>query len=62
LHRNPYFSRNLYDVYAHDLKQFALMQMNMGQEVCRRLREANNLLFGARMEMPEANIGQIILA
>jgi CRP/FNR family cyclic AMP-dependent transcriptional regulator len=53
---------NLYNVYAHDLKQFALIQMNMGREVCRRLREANNRLFGARMEMPEANIGQIILA
>jgi len=36
--------------------------MNMGREVCRRLREANNRLFGARMEMLEANIGQIILA
>jgi CRP-like cAMP-binding protein len=53
---------NLYEVYARDLKQFALIQMNMGREVCRRLREANNRLFGARMEMPEANIGQIILA
>ena len=53
---------NLYNVYAYDLKQFALIQMNMGREVCRRLREANNRLFGARMEMPEANIGQIILA
>ena len=53
---------NLYRVYAEDIKQFALIQMNMGREVCRRLREANNRLFGARMEMPEANIGQIILA
>jgi CRP-like cAMP-binding protein len=53
---------NLYDVYAQDLKQFALIQMNMGREVCRRLREANNRLFGASMDVPEANIGQIILA
>ena len=27
---------NLYEVYAKDLKQFALIQMNMGREVCRR--------------------------
>ena len=27
---------NLYEVYAQDLKQFALIQMNMGREVCRR--------------------------
>ncbi|HEU4380205.1 MAG TPA: Crp/Fnr family transcriptional regulator [Hyphomicrobiaceae bacterium] len=53
---------NLYDVYARDLKQFALIQMNMGREVCRRLREANNRLFGASMDMPEANIARTILA
>ena len=50
------------EVYARDLKQFALIQMNMGREVCRRLREANNRLFGARMGMPDANIGQVFLA
>jgi hypothetical protein len=49
-------------VYARDLKQFALIQMNMGREVCRRLREANNRLFGTRMGMPDANIGQVFLA
>jgi CRP-like cAMP-binding protein len=48
---------NLYQVYARDLKQFALIQMNMGREVCRRLREADNRLFDVRMEMPEVNIG-----
>ena len=53
---------NLHQVYARDLKQFALIQMNMGREVCRRLREANNRLFGARMGTPEADIGQIFLA
>ena len=47
---------NLYGVYTEDLKQFALIQMNMGREVCRRLREADNRLFGARMGTPEANI------
>jgi CRP/FNR family transcriptional regulator, cyclic AMP receptor protein len=53
---------NLYDVYAQDLKQFALIQMNMGREVCRRLREANDRLFGVSMDMPEANIARTILA
>jgi CRP-like cAMP-binding protein len=48
---------DLYQVYARDLRQFALIQMNMGREVCRRLREADNRLFGVRMELPEVNIG-----
>ncbi len=48
---------DLYRVYARDLKQFALIQMNMGREVCRRLREADNRLFDVRMAMPEVNIG-----
>lgn len=53
---------NLYQVYARDLKQFALIQMNMGREVCRRLREADNRLFGARMGTPEADVGPVFLA
>jgi CRP/FNR family transcriptional regulator, cyclic AMP receptor protein len=53
---------SLYEVYAQDLKQFSLIQMNMGREVCRRLREADNRLFGARMGTPEAAIGQVFLA
>jgi CRP/FNR family cyclic AMP-dependent transcriptional regulator len=53
---------NLYEVYGLDPKQFALIQMNMGREVCRRLREADNRLFGAKMGTPGAEIGQIILA
>ena len=53
---------NLYEVYAQDLKQFALIQMNMGREVCRRLREADNRLFGARMGTPDVDIGQVFLA
>jgi CRP/FNR family transcriptional regulator, cyclic AMP receptor protein len=47
---------NLYQVYAQDLEQFALIQMNMGREVCRRLRGADNRLFRARMGMPEADM------
>ena len=53
---------NLYRVYAQDLKQFALIQMNMGREVCRRLREANDRLFGASMGKPQVDIGHILLA
>lgn len=45
---------NLYQVYSRDVKQFALIQMNMGREVCRRLRELDDRLFSARMETPEA--------
>jgi CRP/FNR family transcriptional regulator, cyclic AMP receptor protein len=40
---------NLYKLYTIDSKQFALIQMNMGREVCRRLREADNRLFRASM-------------
>ena len=53
---------NLYQVYAQDLKQFALMQMNMGREVCRRLREADNMLFGTKLGMPHADIEHVFLA
>jgi CRP-like cAMP-binding protein len=53
---------NLYQVYAKDLKQFTLVQMNMGREVCRRLRESDNRLFSARMGTPEADIGHVFLA
>ena len=52
---------NLYQVYAQDLKQFALIQMNMGREVCRRLREADNRLFRARMGTPDADIEHVFL-
>jgi CRP-like cAMP-binding protein len=47
---------NLHQVYARDVQQFALIQMNMGREVCRRLRDADNRLFRARMGMPEADM------
>ena len=53
---------HLHQVYTQDLKQFALIQMNMGREVCRRLRDANSRLFSAKMGTPEANIGDVFLA
>ena len=54
-------SADLHQIYARDLKQFALMQMNMGREVCRRLREANDRLFSTKMGVPETD-GHIFLA
>ncbi len=45
-------SADLYRIYGQDLKQFALIQMNMGREVCRRLRDANSRLFSVTMGMP----------
>ncbi len=53
---------NLYQVYAQDLKQFALMQMNMGREVCRRLREADNMLFGAKHGTTHGDIDHVFIA
>jgi CRP-like cAMP-binding protein len=53
---------NLYRVYAHDLEQFALIQMNMGREVCRRLRETDDRLLRATMGAPDADIEHVLLA
>ena len=52
---------NLYQVYARDVQQFALIQMNMGREVCRRLRESDNRLFSAGMGTPDADIEHVFL-
>ena len=40
-------SDNFYELYKHDLEQFALVQMNLGREVTRRLRAADERLFRA---------------
>jgi CRP/FNR family transcriptional regulator, cyclic AMP receptor protein len=53
---------NLHQVYVRDLKQFTLIQMNMGREVCRRLRDSDNRLFSVRMEIPEANVKHAFVA
>jgi CRP/FNR family cyclic AMP-dependent transcriptional regulator len=53
---------NLHQVCARDVQQFALIQMNMGREVCRRLREADDRLFRARTGMPQADIEHSRLA
>ncbi len=40
----------LHKLYEKDLEQLAMIYMNMGREVSRRLREADNRLFQARVE------------
>ncbi len=40
----------LHKLYEKDLEQFAMIQMNMGREVTRRLREADKQLFQAKVE------------
>ncbi len=39
----------LFELYEHDLEQFTLIQMNMGREVSRRLRETDDHLFDTMM-------------
>jgi CRP/FNR family transcriptional regulator, cyclic AMP receptor protein len=41
---------HLHGLFKLDAEQFALVQMNMGREVSRRLRAADELLFRAGME------------
>jgi CRP/FNR family transcriptional regulator, cyclic AMP receptor protein len=38
----------LYALAKQDLEQFALIQMNLGREICRRLRAADDRLFTLR--------------
>ncbi len=40
----------LYEIYKRDIEQFVLIQMNMGREVSRRLRTAEDRLLQARMD------------
>ena len=42
-------SDDMLHLYETDMEQFALMQMNLGREVCRRLRATDELLFRATM-------------
>ena len=45
---------DLHRLFERDAEQFALIQMNIGREISRRLRLVDNLLFRARMgeELP----------
>lgn len=40
----------LYQIYEKDIEQFAMIQMNVGRELSRRLRRADELLFQVNME------------
>jgi CRP-like cAMP-binding protein len=40
----------LFELYERDLEQFTLIQMNMGREVSRRLRDTDDRLFATIME------------
>jgi len=40
---------HLMRLFERDVEQFALIQMNMGREVCRRLRATDERLFAAQM-------------
>jgi CRP-like cAMP-binding protein len=44
----------LYSLYRKDLEQFAMIEMNMGREVSRRLRESDARLFRVRMGAGDA--------
>jgi CRP/FNR family transcriptional regulator, cyclic AMP receptor protein len=51
-------SDDLMHLYEHDVEQFALIQMNIGREVCRRLRATDELLFRLRMgDVPSVPMG-----
>jgi len=41
---------DLLNIYHQDLEQFTLLQMNLGREVTRRLRAADEQLFNERMQ------------
>jgi len=41
---------DLLKIYHQDLEQFTLLQMNLGREVTRRLRAADEQLFNERMQ------------
>jgi CRP/FNR family transcriptional regulator, cyclic AMP receptor protein len=52
-HAIEFGAADLLHLFEHDAEQFALIQMNIGREVCRRLRAADELLLRARMgDMP----------
>lgn len=42
-------SGSIHQLYAADLEQFTLLQMNLGREVSRRLRKADDRLFAVRV-------------
>jgi CRP/FNR family cyclic AMP-dependent transcriptional regulator len=43
----------LHRLFAHDPEKFALLQMNIAREVCRRLRVADEMLLGMSVAEPQ---------
>ena len=43
----------LHNLYKQDLEQYAIIMMNMGREVSRRLRVTDNRLFELEQQLPE---------
>jgi CRP-like cAMP-binding protein len=50
----PLTPDHLYRLCKHDAEQFAMIQMNIGREMSRRLRDADEHLFRATMGEPRA--------
>ena len=46
-------AQDLLALYEQDLEQFTLLQMNLGREVSRRLREADDFVFQSRIGVRE---------
>ena len=53
---------DLLRLFERDIEQFALIQMNIGREVCRRLRATDELLFRAQMGAPTEASGALFRA
>ncbi len=53
---------NLYRVYEKSVEQFAVIQMNLGREISRRLRAADERIFESRMGAPEAELQHVFQA
>jgi CRP/FNR family transcriptional regulator, cyclic AMP receptor protein len=52
---------HLMRLFEHDVEQFALIQMNMGREVCRRLRATDERLFAVEMSAePQTTIMEVV--
>jgi CRP-like cAMP-binding protein len=52
---------DLLRLFERDAEQFALIQMNIGREVCRRLRTTDDLLFRATMGETASALDSVFL-
>jgi CRP-like cAMP-binding protein len=52
---------DLLRLFERDAEQFALIQMNIGREVCRRLRATDDLLFRATMGETASGLDSVFL-